>query len=106
MKRLWQRGLHLLTGIGRTMKNILLPPLDKLLLRKRSIIAAPLAKLKWEMGLEHSRHRSPINAFVPILSWLAAYILAQSKISMGTVHTLISPELIHTWCYVNLSGSK
>ena len=36
-ERLWQRGLHLLlvTGIGRTMKNHLMPLLDKVLLRKR-----------------------------------------------------------------------
>ncbi len=37
MPCLWQRVLHLLTGIQRTMKNSLLPLLDKLLLRKRSI---------------------------------------------------------------------
>ncbi len=41
-----------------------LPLVDKLLLRKRSIIELLLAKLKPEMGLEHSRHRSPINALV------------------------------------------
>ncbi len=38
MQHLWQRGLHLLTGSRRTMKNLLLPLLDKLLPRKSFII--------------------------------------------------------------------
>ena len=85
MKRLWQRGLHLLTGIRRNMKNYLLPLLDRLLLRKPCIIETLFAKLKVGMGLEHSRHRSPTNALVHILSCLAAYTLAQPKVRMGTV---------------------
>ncbi len=71
MKRRWQRGLHLLTSIPRNMKNALLPLLDKLLLRKRSIMGTLFAKLKPAMGLEHSRHRFPLNTFVcpyPLLS--------------------------------------
>ncbi len=64
MKRRWQRGLHLLTGIGRTMKNHLLPLLGKLLPRKRSSIATLFAKLKSGMGLEHNRHRSPRHTLV------------------------------------------
>ena len=35
LERLWQRGLHLVTGICRNMKNHLMPLLDKVLLRKR-----------------------------------------------------------------------
>ena len=66
MKRLWQRVLHLLAGIRRTMKKHL-PLLDRLLLRKRSSIKTLFAKLRSGMGLEHSRHRSPINTFVQIL---------------------------------------
>ena len=85
MKRLWQRGLHLLTGIRRNMKNYLLPLLDRLLLRKPCIIETLFAKLKVGMGLEHSRHRSPTNALLHILSCLAAYTLAQPKVRMGTV---------------------
>ncbi len=72
MKRLWGRILHLPTGIRRTMKNHLLPLPDKLLLRKGSSINAFFAMLKSGMGLERSRHRSPINAFVHLLSYLAA----------------------------------
>ena len=84
-KRLWKQGLQLITGIRKNMKNYLMPMLDKLLLRKRFIIETLFDKLKSEMGLEHSRHRSPVNAFVHILSCLSAYILGKTKIKMSNV---------------------
>ncbi len=37
------------------------------------------------MGVEHSRHRSPLNVFVHILSCLAIYSLDQHKVNMSTV---------------------
>ncbi len=40
------------------------------------------------MGLEHSRPRSPINAFVHLFSCLAVYSLAPIKVNMGTIHNL------------------
>ncbi len=83
--RLWKQGLHLITGIRRNMKNYLMPMLDKLLLRKRFIIETLFDKLKSDMGLEHSRHRSPTNAFVHILSCLAAYSLGKTKIQMTAI---------------------
>ncbi len=45
------------------------------------------------MGLEHSRRRSPINVFVPILSYLAAYSLTQNKGNIGIVHMSILSSL-------------
>ena len=83
--RLWSRGLHILTGIRKNMKNYLMPILDKLLLRKRFIVETLFGKLTAEMGLEHTRHRSPTNAFVHILSCLAAYMLGKTKISMKNI---------------------
>lgn len=76
---LWQQGLHLITGIRRNMRNHLMPLIDKRLLRKRFIVETLLDKLKSEMGLEHTRHRSPTNAFVHVLSCLAAYTLGKAK---------------------------
>lgn len=70
--KLWQRGLHLITGIRRNMKNYLMPVLDKLLLRKRFIIETLFDRLKSQMGLEHTRHRSKTNAFVHMLSCVTA----------------------------------
>ena len=83
--RLWTQGLHLITGIRRNMRNYLMPIMDKLLLRKRFIVETLFDKLKSEMGLEHTRHRSPTNAFVHILSCLVAYTLGKTKIKMTNI---------------------
>jgi len=72
-------------GIRKNMKNHLMPMLDKLLLRKRFYVATLFDKLKSGMGLEHTRHRSPTNAFVHILPCLAAYMLAGKKVKMKNV---------------------
>ena len=76
---LWQRGLHLITGIRRNMRNYLMPFSDKLLHRKRYLVETVFDILKSHMGLEHRRHRSPTNAFVHILSCLTAYSIAKPK---------------------------
>ena len=83
--QLWQRGLHLITGIRRNMRNYLMPLADKLLLRKRFVIETVLDTLKSEMGLEHSRHRSVMNAMVHILSCLVAYAFRPGKPSISQV---------------------
>ena len=89
LERLRQQGLHLVNGIGRNMKNHLMPLVEKVLLRKRCIIESLFDKIKSSMGVEHSRQRSPINALVHalvhILSSLAAYTLAQPKVKIGKV---------------------
>ena len=81
--KLWQRGLHLITGIRRNMRNHLMPLADKLMLRKRFVIETVLDILKTEMGLEHSRHRSVINAMVHILSCRVAYAFRPGKPSIS-----------------------
>jgi hypothetical protein len=81
--KLWQRGLHLITGIRRNMRNYLMPLADKLMLRKRFVIETVLDTLKSEMGLEHSRHRSVINGMVHSLSCLVAYAFRPGKPSMS-----------------------
>ena len=75
----WKQGLHILVGIRRNMKNYLLPLYNKLLMRKRFIVETVFGVLKQDMGLEHSRHRSPINALVHILSCLVAYCFKKKK---------------------------
>ena len=77
--KLWRRGLHLITGIRRNMRNYLMPMADKIMLRKRFVIETVLDTLKSEMGLEHSRHRSPVNAMVHVLSCLVAYAFRPGK---------------------------
>ena len=41
--------------------------------------------LKSSMGPEHSRHGSPINALVHMVSCLAASTLAQPEVNMGNI---------------------
>jgi len=81
-QKLWKKGLHILAGIRKNMKNHLLPLYNKLLMRKRFIVETVLGVLKQDMGLEHSRHRSPANALVHIISCLVAYCLKTKKPQM------------------------
>lgn len=77
--QLWEQGLQLITGIRRNMKNHLIPFIDKIMLRKRFIIETIFGLMKTDFNLEHSRHRSPINAFVSILACLVAYAYKTDK---------------------------
>ena len=56
-----------------------------MLLRKRFIIETLFEVLKSSMGVENSRHRSPVNALVHIVSFLASYSLAQPKGKIGNI---------------------
>lgn len=76
---LYNRGLKLITGIKKNMKNYLMPLIEKILLRKRFLIETLFDILKIHMNLSHTRHRSPMNASVNILSCLTAYQLKQNK---------------------------
>src|SRR3954462_1477168 len=92
-KTLWRRGLHLITSIRRNMRNYLMPMADKIMLRKRFVIETVLDTLKSEMGLEHSRHRSPVNAMIHVLSCLVAYAFRPGKpsISLNSKHLQAYP---------------
>ncbi|MEN8237401.1 MAG: transposase [Pseudomonadota bacterium] len=56
-----KRGLKLITGIRRNMKNYLMPLIEKLLLRKRFLVETVFDILKVHMNISHTRHRSPTN---------------------------------------------
>ncbi|MFL5281043.1 MAG: transposase, partial [Rhodopila sp.] len=71
------------TGIRRNMRNHLMLLGDKIMLRKRFVIETVLDILKCDMGLEHSRHRSPVNAMVHVLSCLVAYAYRPGKPSIS-----------------------
>ena len=77
--QLFKRGLKIITGIKANMKNYLMSFNDKILLRKRSVIESVFDILKNRMGLEHTRHRSPINFLVHTISCLVAYQLRTNK---------------------------
>ena len=88
-KELYQRGLKLITGIKRNMKNYLIPLIEKFLLRKHFLIETIFDILKVHMNLSHTRHRSPVNCCVNILSCLVAYQLRQNKPSFKSFLSLI-----------------
>jgi hypothetical protein len=80
---LTQMGIVLITKPKRNMKNKLMPLMDKLLTRKRSIIETIIDQLKNISQIEHSRHRSPVNCMVNIVCGLIAYCHQPKKPSLN-----------------------
>jgi hypothetical protein len=78
-------NLQLITRIKKNMKNRLMPMIDKILLRKRAIIESVMDQLKNISQIEHTRHRSPTNAFVNIIAGLIAYCHQPKKPSLGII---------------------
>ena len=68
--QLFDRGLQLITKLKRNMKPRPLPPEDRLLLRKRAVIEPVNDQLKNISQIEHTRHRSPANFLVNLVSGL------------------------------------
>lgn len=80
---LFERGLHLITKLKNNMKNKLMPLMDKLLLRKRSIIETINDQLKNISQIDHSRHRSIAAFRVNLLGGLIAYTYRDKKPSLS-----------------------
>jgi len=78
-------NVQLITRLRKNMKNRLMSMFDKLLLRKRAIIESVIDQLKNISQIEHTRHRSPINAFVNIIAGLIAYCHQPKKPSLGII---------------------
>ena len=82
-RKLFERGLNLVTTIRSNMKERLIPLKDKILLRKRSIIETVNDQLKNIAQIEHTRHRSLSNFLVNMLGALAAYSHQEKKPSIN-----------------------
>ncbi len=80
---LFERGLQLITPLRKNMKNQLMPLMDKLLLRKRSIIETINDQLKNISQISHTRHRSVNNFLVNMIAGLIAYTLQPKKPSLN-----------------------
>ena len=96
---LWDRGLQLITHIRHNMTNRLMPLVDKILLRKRSLIETVNDQLKNISQIEHTRHRSPINFVVNLVAGLIQYTHQPKKPSLrlnmsdqGTLARLLLPN--------------
>lgn len=76
-------GITLITSVKKNMKNKLMLLWDKIMLRKRFLIETVNDQLKNEMQIEHTRHRSPTNFLVNLISGLLAYSFKPKKPSLN-----------------------
>lgn len=81
-KRLYSRGITLVTKIKKGMQNFLFCFKDMLLLKKRGVIESVNDILKSYCYIEHSRHRSPVNFLVNLIAGLVAYSFCEKKPSI------------------------
>ena len=81
-EKLYEQGLELISRRRKNMKNSLVKLLDKILLRKRSLIESVNDQLKNICQIEHSRHRSHFNFLANLLGGLIAYCYHPKKPSI------------------------
>ena len=81
-EKLYERGLQLITRSKKKMKQKLVKIIDKILLRKRSLIETVNDELKNICQIEHSRHRSVWNFLVNLFAGLIAYSYLPKKPSL------------------------
>ena len=82
---LLEKGIQLVTRIKKGMKNILMSITDKLTLLKRTLIETVIGRIKLLDKFEHSRHRSPTNAFSHMVACLINYQLLEQKPSIKSL---------------------
>lgn len=82
---LMKENIQLITGIKRGMKNILMPIMDKIFLLKRTLIETVIGRIKLLDKFEHTRHRSPVNAFSHMIAALVNYQLLDNKPSIASL---------------------
>jgi hypothetical protein len=84
-QKLKKQSIELITKTKKNMKKRVLNPVKKKLLKARGIIETAIGLMKYDSMIEHTRHRSPINAMVNLFSGLCAYQLRERKptIKMG-----------------------
>jgi len=83
---LFEKGIHLVTGIRKNMKNSLMSLYDKVMLRKRSVIETINDQLKNICMVEHSRHRSFHNFLNNALAAICAYHFLPKKPAIKLYH--------------------
>jgi len=82
---LFKNGVKLITKIKKNMKNCLMDTTEKMMLMRRSFIETIFSSLKALNTLIHSRHRSPLNAFVHLIAGLINYQLRNDKPSLQNI---------------------
>jgi len=79
---LFDDGIELITKLRKNMKGKVMSLYDRLMLRKRAIIETVNDELKNICQISHTRHRSPINWLMNLLSGLAGYMFLPKKPSL------------------------
>lgn len=80
------QGLQLVTKVRAKMKNQLIKLSHYMKLRKRALIESVNDILTSVFDLEHTRHRSPVNALAHMLSALIAYCFYEDKPAVFIEH--------------------
>jgi hypothetical protein len=70
-----QQGLKFITKVRKNMKKKMLSAFEKFFLSQRGIVETVIEQLKSICQIEHTRHRSPVNFLVNLVSGLAGYCL-------------------------------
>lgn len=78
----WDKGIQRITPLRRNMKKVAWEDIDRILLRKRSLIETVNDQLKNISPLEHTRHRSLIGFMVNVVCALMAYSWPPNKPSL------------------------
>lgn len=78
----FENGLKILTKLKNNMKNKLMDMNEKLMLKKRGLIECIFDLLVTICDIDHTRHRSPQNAFCNLFAGLAAYNYLERKPSI------------------------
>jgi DDE family transposase len=81
-EELFSQGITLITKLKKNMKNKLMHVIDKILLRKRSLIECVHDQLKNICQVGHPRHRSVLNFMVNLVTALIAYTYQPKKPSL------------------------
>jgi len=78
------------------MKKILMPVVDKILIRKRALIETVNDQLKNISQIEHTRHRSMTDFMVNIVAGLIAYTWQPKKPSfnLGPISDELLPIVV------------
>jgi hypothetical protein len=76
-------GIHLVTRIKKNMKNVLMPLVDKIYLRKRALVESVNDELKNVCQVEHTRHRCFENFIGNRIAALIAYNFLLKKPSLN-----------------------
>lgn len=88
---LFAKGIKLITKLKKKMKIQIMEIEDRLGLSKRGIIESVNCILKETCQIEHSRHRSPTNFVVNLISGLVAYCFLPKKPSLRSEFMLNLP---------------